>query len=146
MFNTGAADALDFYTTVFKDSEILDKHHYPDGSLLSAVFTLKGLKFLLIGGGPECEFTMASSYMIECEDQAEIDYFWEKLGEDGGQHYPCGWVSDKFGVSWQVVPRVFGEMMSTGTPEQSKAIFEAMMQMTKLELDKLEQAFKGASN
>src|SRR5271154_2063461 len=118
MFSGDAEGPLKFYTSVFKKAEIKTRVNWPDDGLLVARFTLNDLEFLVIGGGPECEFSMATSFMINCGSQEEVDYYWEKLGE-GGEHQQCDWLRDKYGVSWQVVPTKFMELIEAGTKEQT---------------------------
>lgn len=143
MFNQGAKEAVDYYLSVFPNSKLKSEEHWPDGSHLASTFELDGVEFLAISGGPECIFTMASSYMINCDTQEQIDHFWDKLA-DGGETHACGWVTDKFGVIWQVQPAWFGEKMKSGTPAQSQAMFNALMEMVKVDMAKLLQAFESA--
>lgn len=143
MFNKGAKEPVDFYLSIFPGSQLKNEETWPDGSHLASTFELKGVEFLAISGGPECEFTMASSYMINCDTQEEIDHFWEKLA-DGGQTHACGWVTDKFGVIWQVQPSWFGEKMKSGTPAQGQAMFAAMMEMVKIDMAGLLKAYDSA--
>ena len=143
MFNKGAKEAVDYYLSVFPNSTLKGEEHWPDGSHLASTFELDGVEFLAISGGPECVFTMASSYMINCDTQEQIDHYWEKLA-DGGETHACGWVTDKFGVVWQVQPAWFGEKMKSGTPAQSQAMFNALMEMVKVDMAVLLRAFESA--
>ena len=144
-FDGRAEEAMQFYTAVFKDSKAGGVKRYGEhghgatGSVMTAWFSLFGQDFLALNGGPMFQFTPAISLMVNCEDQTEVDHYWEKLSE-GGEKQPCGWLKDKFGVSWQIVPKAMGEMMRTATPAQTEKIMGAMMQMKKIEIDKLKQA------
>lgn len=143
MFNNGAKEPVDFYLSVFKNSKLIHEELWPDGKHLVSTIELNGIEFLAISGGPECAFTMASSYMINCDTQEEIDHYWDKLSE-GGETQACGWLSDKYGVSWQVQPAWFGEKMRTGTPAQGQAMFNALMEMVKVDMEALVQAYESA--
>jgi predicted 3-demethylubiquinone-9 3-methyltransferase (glyoxalase superfamily) len=148
-FDGRAEEAMEFYTRVFKDSKKAGFTRYgdngpgPKGSVMTASFTLFGQDFLALNGGPMFQFTPAISLIVNCDDQAEIDHYWEKLAE-GGETQVCGWLKDKFGVSWQVVPRDLGEMALSGTPEQRGRMMAAMMQMKKLDAAAIRQAFDSA--
>lgn len=143
MFNDGAKAAVDFYLSVFPNSSLKSEELWPDGKHLASTFQLNGVEFLAISGGPECAFTMASSYMANCDTQEEIDHLWEKLSE-GGETHACGWLTDKFGVVWQIQPAWFGEKMKSGSPAQSQAMFNALMEMVKVDMAKLLEAFDSA--
>jgi len=142
-FDNQAEEAAAFYTSVFKESENLGSFRGGDGKVLVATFTLNGLRFMALNGGPEYKFTHATSFMVHCASQAEVDYYWEKL-TDGGEPVQCGWLLDKYGLSWQIVPNRFTELMETGTPEQAGAVMSAMMQMIKFDIAALERAFESA--
>ncbi|MCZ4244486.1 VOC family protein [Pedobacter punctiformis] len=131
-FDGKAKEAADFYCTVFKDSKIT--HDTP----MVVTFELNGSKFMGLNGGPQFKFNEATSFMINCETQQEIDYYWEKLTADGGQESMCGWLKDKFGVSWQIVPSIIAELMSI--PEKAERVMKEVMQMKKLDLDKIKNA------
>jgi predicted 3-demethylubiquinone-9 3-methyltransferase (glyoxalase superfamily) len=147
-FNDNAEEAINFYASVFQDSKIGKMSRYgeagpgPKGSLMTAQFTLNGQEFIALNGGPQFKFTEAVSFVINCDTQKEIDYYWEKLLHAGGQTQACGWLKDKFGLSWQVVPSHLGALMS-GTPEQSSRVMGALMKMVKLDLQTLQDAFDG---
>jgi predicted 3-demethylubiquinone-9 3-methyltransferase (glyoxalase superfamily) len=147
-FDTEGEAAAAFYTGIFKDSSIGRVARYteamPDraGSVITVEFELNGQKFLALNGGPQYKFTPAISLMIPCQDQAEVDYYWSRLS-DGGQEVACGWVTDRYGVSWQVFPTVMGDMMSDPDPEKVRRVTEAMMQMIKLDIAALEKAYAG---
>ncbi|MEQ6118654.1 VOC family protein [Reichenbachiella sp. MALMAid0571] len=127
-FDGKAKSAADFYCSVFKNSKITT-----DSSGV-VIFELNGKKFMGLNGGPKYQFSPATSFVIECETQEEIDFYWEKLGE-GGVHNQCGWLDDKFGVSWQIVPAILGELMSD--PDKAPRVMQAFMQMGKFDIEKL---------
>ena len=145
-FDTEAEDAANFYTSVFPDSRITEVTHYgsagprPEGMVLTVVFELQGQKFAALNGGPDFKPNEAISFEIECESQEEVDSYWDKLAADGGEHGPCGWLKDKFGVSWQVVPTRLGELLSDPDTEKSQRVMAAMLKMGKIEVDELERA------
>jgi len=142
-FDNNAEEAMNFYVSVFNNSKIGTVTRYgdagpgPKGSVLTAAFELEGQKFVALNGGPRFKFTEAISFVINCETQAEIDYFWDKLTSDGGQESMCGWLKDKFGLSWQVVPAEIGSLL---TGEKSNQVMQAIMQMKKIDLSTLRQA------
>jgi predicted 3-demethylubiquinone-9 3-methyltransferase (glyoxalase superfamily) len=149
-FDTQAEEAAEFYLAVFKDSKILSKSHYPDGTekagqVLTVEWELNGQRFIGINGGPQFTFDEAVSFMVECEDQAEIDYYWEKLTADGGEEGPCGWCKDKFGLSWQVAPRGIDSMLGEAGSESAQRAFQAMMKMRKLDIEELRRAAEGVA-
>lgn len=142
-----AEEAMNFYTSLFKNSKIVnvmrsgDAGPGPKGSLLSATIQLDGQEFILLNGGPHFTFAEGISLFVSCETQEEIDKLYEKLSE-GGEKQPCGWVKDKFGVSWQIVPPVLGELLRDKDPEKSKRVMLAMLQMKKLDIKALKQAYE----
>ena len=142
-FDNNAEEAMNFYVSVFNKSKIGTVTRYgdagpgPKGSVLTAAFELEGQKFVALNGGPRFKFTEAISFVINCETQAEIDYFWDKLTSDGGQESMCGWLKDKFGLSWQVAPAEIGLLL---TGEKSNQVMQAIMQMKKIDLSTLRQA------
>jgi predicted 3-demethylubiquinone-9 3-methyltransferase (glyoxalase superfamily) len=148
-FDGRAEEAMEFYTKVFKDSKKAGFTYYGDkgpgtkGKVMTASFTLFGQEFLALNGGPMYQFTPAISLMVNCEDQAEIDYYWDRLAE-GGEHVMCGWLKDKFGVSWQIIPKELGEMMLSGTQAQVDRMMAAVMQMKKLDVAAMRQAYDSA--
>ena len=135
-FDGKAEEAAGFYTSIFKNSRI------ESVSPMSATFQLEGTEFIALNGGPQFKFTEAVSFFVNCETQEEIDYFWEKLSA-GGQKSRCGWLKDRFGVSWQVVPPILGEMLNDEDEEKSKRVMQAMLQMNKLDIKTLKAAYKG---
>ena len=145
-FDTQAEEAANFYVSIFKNSKVTAMTRYgdsgpgPKGSVMTVAFILDGQKFTALNAGPQFPFTEAVSFVVNCETQDEIDYFWEKLSA-GGKKVECGWLKDKFGLSWQIVPTEFFEMISNATPQQSDRVMRALMQMEKLDLAKLKQAY-----
>lgn len=152
-FDKEAEEAANFYTSIFKNSKITSVTRYgksgaevsgmPEGAVMSISFELDGQSFVGINGGPMFKFTEAISLMIECEDQAEIDYFWEKLTADGGAESQCGWLKDKFGLSWQVTPKGFDEMINKGEPEKTERAMKAMFGMKKIDIAEIKKAYSG---
>ena len=147
-FDTEAEEAAKFYTSVFEDSRIVEISHYPEnspgpaGSVMTVEWELNGQRFVGINGGPQFKFDEAVSFSISCEDQDEVDYFWEKLTE-GGEESQCGWLKDKFGLSWQVVPKGMGELFSDSDRERAQRAMQAMLKMRKLDIDELRAAAEG---
>ncbi len=147
-FNYQAEEAVRFYISVFKNSEILDITHYGsegpgvEGAVMTMVFQIEGQKFIALNGGPQFTFSPAISFVVNCETQAEIDYLWEKLSE-GGEKIECGWLRDKYGVSWQIVPTVLGGMLQDNDPVKANSVFQAMLKMKKMDIEKLKQAYEG---
>lgn len=145
-FDGQAEEAVKFYTSLFKDSKIITIARYPDsvpgmgGKVLTAVFELNGQRFMALDGGPQFKFNESISLFINCEDQQEIDYFWNKLTADGGQESRCGWLKDKFGLSWQVVPANMGELMQPKDPAKSGRAAQALMGMSKINIRELAEA------
>jgi predicted 3-demethylubiquinone-9 3-methyltransferase (glyoxalase superfamily) len=153
-FDDQAEDAARFYTAIFKDSKIAAISRYPDagreihgkpaGSVMTVDFELNGQSFTALNGGPIFKFNEAISFQIECEKQEEVDYYWERLGEGGDPNaQQCGWLKDKFGLSWQVVPKGMVEMLNDPDPTKSQRAFKAMLQMKKLDIEALQRAFAG---
>ncbi len=147
-FNTEGEEAANYYTSIFKDSKIGRIGHYteagpgPAGSVLVVEFELNGQKFVALNGGPQFTFNEAISLQIPCEDQAEVDYYWSRLS-DGGQEVACGWLKDRYGLSWQVIPNVLIDMISDPDPEKAKRATEAMLSMTKFDIATLQKAHAG---
>ena len=149
-FKDQAEEAVKLYTSTFKNSRILSTSRYGDagpgakGSLMSANFELDGQEFVALNGGPSFEFSQGMSLMVDCETQDEVDMFWEKLSE-GGSKGRCGWLTDRFGVSWQIVPRVLSELLNDPDPAKASRVMKAMLQMSKIEIAELEQAAEGGT-
>jgi predicted 3-demethylubiquinone-9 3-methyltransferase (glyoxalase superfamily) len=134
-FDGKTEEAARFYTSIFKDSAI------ESISPMSATFRLNGLEFIALNGGPQYKFTEAISFFVRCETQDEIDYYWEGLSA-GGEKGRCGWLKDKFGVSWQVIPPVLGEMLNDEDDAKSQRVMQAMLEMGKIEIQKLKEAYE----
>jgi predicted 3-demethylubiquinone-9 3-methyltransferase (glyoxalase superfamily) len=147
-FNNQAEEAVNFYTSIFPNSRIGAISRYGEegpglkGSVMVVTFQLLGQNFMALNGGPQFAFTPAISFVVNCETQEEVDELWEKLSA-GGRKDRCGWLQDKYGVSWQIVPTALGRLMSSGDPEKSRRVMKALLQMDKLEISRLEEAAKG---
>jgi predicted 3-demethylubiquinone-9 3-methyltransferase (glyoxalase superfamily) len=147
-FDGTAEEAMNFYTAIFKNSRAGNVVRYgdagpgPKGSVMSATFVLQGQEFYALNGGPMFKFTPAISFFVNCETQEEVDDLWEKLSA-GGKKDRCGWLKDKFGLSWQIIPRALGEMLGDKDPEKSKRVMQAMLQMDKIDTKALKQAYEG---
>ena len=135
-----AEEAVNIYVSIFKNSKVLSVNRKPDGNAWTVSFELDGVEYMALNGGPMFKFTEAFSMYVNCEDQAEVDYFWEKLTADGGQESQCGWLKDKFGVSWQVVPPILSKLLGDPDPAKSQRVMQAMCQMKKLDIAGLTQA------
>ena len=148
-FDTQAEEAATYYTSIFRDAKLGNISRYgeggprPAGMVITAEFELNGQRFVALNGGPEYTFTEAISFQIPCADQAEVDYYWEQLTADGGQPGPCGWLKDKFGVSWQVIPAVLGSLLGDPDPDKAARATQAMLSMGKLDIAALERAHAG---
>jgi predicted 3-demethylubiquinone-9 3-methyltransferase (glyoxalase superfamily) len=146
-FDGQAEEAANFYTSIFDNSRILDVARYGEGgpgekgSVMTVSFELEGQKFVGLNGGPHYKFTPAISFYISCQTQDEVDYFWERLLENGGKPSQCGWLSDRFGVSWQVVPDALIEYLQDEDREKAQRVMQAMFQMVKIDINKLEEAY-----
>ena len=149
-FKDQAEEAVKLYTSIFKNSRILSTSRYGDagpgakGSLMSANFELDGQEFVALNGGPSFEFSQGMSLMVDCQNQDEVDMFWEKLSE-GGSKGPCGWLTDRFGVSWQIVPRVLSKLLNDPDKAKGSRVMKAMLQMSKIEIAELERAAEGGT-
>ena len=145
-FDGNAEEAMNFYISIFKNFKVGEVMRYgdagpgPKGSVLTVAFELEGQEFIALNGGPMYQFSPAVSFFVNCDTQEEIDEFWEKLSEDG-QTQQCGWLTDKYGVTWQIVPRVLGGMLQDEDAAKSKRVMQAMLKMTKLDIDLLQQAY-----
>lgn len=140
-FNDEAEEAMNFYTSIFDGSKIVSTTPGPNGTLMSGTFELDGQEFMALNGGPSFGFAQGISLFVDCETQEEVDELWDKLSE-GGEEGPCGWLTDRFGVSWQVIPRALGELLSDEDPEKARRVMEAMLQMSKIEIDGLRKAYE----
>jgi predicted 3-demethylubiquinone-9 3-methyltransferase (glyoxalase superfamily) len=145
-FDDNAEEAIAFYTGIFKDSQVKDVRRYgkggpgPEGAVMTATFFLNGQEFYALNGGPMFKFTEAISLFVKCETQDEIDYYWDKLSA-GGSESRCGWLKDKFGLSWQIVPPILGELLGDKDPKKANNVMQAMLKMGKLDISLLEEAY-----
>ncbi|OLC25078.1 MAG: hypothetical protein AUH37_02835 [Candidatus Nitrososphaera sp. 13_1_40CM_48_12] len=148
-FDDQAEEAVNFYTSIFKNSKILNVTRYgevgpgPKDSVMTVAFQLEGQEFMALNGGPHFKFTEAISFVVKCKTQEEVDDLWEKLSEGGGEKIQCGWLKDKYGVSWQIVPTILGEMISDPNRAKSQRVMEAMLKMKKIEIEGLKRAYAG---
>jgi predicted 3-demethylubiquinone-9 3-methyltransferase (glyoxalase superfamily) len=146
-FNDQAEEAINFYVSIFKNSGIVSVTRYgeggpgPKGAVMTATFQLDGQEFMALNGGPRFKFTEAISFLVNCETQQEVDGLWEKLSE-GGEEGRCGWLKDKYGLSWQIVPTVLGGMLQDKDAEKAKRVMGAMLQMNKIDIKTLKQAYE----
>ncbi len=151
-FDSQGEEAARFYTSIFKDSKVGHVTRYdeaaakaagrPQGSVMTVDFELDGQRYMALNGGPLFKFTEAISLVVNCETQKEVDHFWERLSA-GGQEVQCGWLKDRFGVSWQIVPTILPEMLQDKDPEKAKRVMAAMLKMKKIDIDGLKQAYGG---
>jgi predicted 3-demethylubiquinone-9 3-methyltransferase (glyoxalase superfamily) len=147
-FDGNAEEAMNFYTSIFKNSRIGTIRRYgdagpgPTGSVMSGSFQIEGQEFMALNGGPLFKFTPAISFFVNCETQAEVDELWKKLSE-GGETMQCGWLKDKFGLCWQIIPKALGEMLGDKDPEKSQRVMKAMMKMIKIDVAALKRAYEG---
>jgi len=141
-FDNQAEDAMNFYTAIFKDSQIVSTIPGPDGKLMGGTFILNGQEFMVLNGGPMFSFTPAISLFVKCATQEEVNYYWEKLTA-GGTEEPCGWLKDKFGLSWQIIPNALGELIGHPDRENAGRALQAMLQMKKIDIAALQAAFDG---
>jgi predicted 3-demethylubiquinone-9 3-methyltransferase (glyoxalase superfamily) len=154
-FDHEAEEAAKFYTSIFKNSKIgrilrygeeaakISSTGRPAGSVLTIEFEIEGQKFVALNGGPQFKFNESVSFVVNCEAQEEVDYFWEKLTADGGEESQCGWLKDKFGLSWQVTPNVLIDMLHDKDSEKAERVMKSMLQMQKIDIEKLKAAYGG---
>ena len=147
-FDGNAEEAMNFYTSTFKNSQIGNVQRYgdagpgPKGSVMSGTFEIEGQEFMALNGGPLFKFTPAISFFVNCETQTEVDELWKKLSA-GGETMQCGWLKDKFGLCWQIIPKALGEMLGDKDPEKSQRVMKAMMKMIKIDVEGLKRAYDG---
>lgn len=145
-FNNQAEEAMNFYVSIFKNASVLSVNRYgkgapmPEGTVLTASFELDGQPFVALNGGPMYKFSPATSFVVNCENQAEVDYYWDKLSA-GGKPNQCAWLNDKFGVSWQIVPKQLGQLLSDPDPIKAGRVMQAMMQMRKIDIAGLQRTY-----
>ena len=142
-FDTQAEEAMNFYVSLFKNSKVLGVSRGPDGKAFNVSFELDGQEFLGLNAGPQFKFNEAVSMFVNCEDQTEVDHFWNALTADGGEESMCGWCKDKFGLWWQIVPKQLGELMGDPNPEKSGRVMQAMLKMKKIIVADLQKAHAG---
>ncbi|HWS18289.1 MAG TPA: VOC family protein [Candidatus Elarobacter sp.] len=144
-----AEEAVNFYVSIFKNSKVVSMARYgdagpgPKGSVMTAAFQLEGQDFVALNGGPQYKFTPAISFVVNCETQEEVDNLWEKLSA-GGRKDRCAWLTDKFGVSWQIVPTILSQLLGDKDPEKAKRVMQAMLQMDRIDISLLQKAYDGA--
>ena len=149
-FDDKAEEAMHFYTSIFKNSKVGEVRRYgdagpgPKGSVMSATFVLEGQEFMALNGGPHFKFTPAISLFVNCETQQEVDELWGKLSA-GGRIDRCGWLQDKYGLSWQIIPKALGEMLGDKDPAKSQRVMKAMLQMDKIDVKRLKEAYEKAA-
>ena len=148
-FDNQAEEAMNFYVSLFDNSKIVNVSRYgegapvPAGTVMSATFKLDGQTVQALNGGPQFKFNEAISFFVSCENQAEVDKYWNALTANGGEEGPCGWLKDKFGLSWQIVPKALGEMLGDPDPDKSRRTMEAMLKMKKIDVLTLQKAYNG---
>jgi predicted 3-demethylubiquinone-9 3-methyltransferase (glyoxalase superfamily) len=148
-FDHEAEEAMNFYVSIFKNSKIISLTRYgeggpgPAGEVMTGTFQLEGQEFMALNGGPDHQFTEAISFFVDCKTQEEVDELWSRLTA-GGEEGPCGWLKDKFGVSWQIIPTVLGELLGDPDPVKSQRVMQAMLQMKKIDIKALQEAYEQA--
>lgn len=148
-FDDQAEEAVNFYTSLFQDAKVLEVSRYgeagpgPAGEVMVINFQLAGQEFIALNGGPQFKFNEAISLVVNCESQAEVDRLWEELTADGGEESMCGWLKDKYGLSWQIVPTALGKLASDSDPVKAQRVIQAMLQMRKLDIAELQKAYEG---
>ena len=148
-FDNNAEEAMNFYVSIFKDSKIIEVARYgdagpgPKGTVMTGTFQLEGQQFMALNGGPHFKFTEAISLFVNCETQQEVDDLWNKLCAGGGAPSQCGWLKDKFGLSWQIIPSILGKLLGDKDPAKSKRVMEAMLKMIKIDINALKKAYEG---
>lgn len=142
-FDTEAEEAMNLYVSIFKNSKVLGVTPGPNGTAMSVNFELEGQEFIGLNAGPQFKFNEAISFLVSCSSQAEVDELWEKLTADGGEEGNCGWLKDKYGLSWQIIPTALNEMLSDPDPEKAGRAMQAMLKMNKIGIQDLKQAYEG---
>jgi len=147
-FDNNAEEAMRFYTSIFKNSKLGEIRRHgeagpgPKGSVMTGTFTIEGQEFMVLNGGPTYKFSPAISFFVSCDTQGELDELWEKLSA-GGAEVQCGWIRDKFGVSWQIIPKALGELLGDKDPQKSQRVMKAMLKMVKIDVEGLQRAYEG---
>lgn len=143
-FDTQAEEAMNYYVSIFKNSKVLEvQRQGPDGPVFSVSFELDGQEFIGLNAGPRFKFNESISFLVNCENQKEVDEYWNKLIADGGEESMCGWCKDKFGLWWQIIPKQLGELMGDPDPEKSQRVMQAMLKMQKISVADLQKAYDG---
>ena len=148
-FDNNAEEAANFYVSVFKNSKVLNIARYsevgpgPKGTVMTVEFELDGQEFVALNGGPQFKFTEAVSFVVNCDTQEEVDYYWERLSE-GGEKSRCGWLRDKFGLGWQVTPTILGKLLADKDQEKANRVMQTMLKMDKLDIEPLQRAYEGS--
>lgn len=142
-FDTQAEEAMNFYVSIFKHSRVLSVTPGPNGFAQSVSFELEGQEFIGLNAGPHFKFNEAISFFVNCETQAEVDELWDKLTAGGGEESMCGWLKDKYGLSWQIVPTALGQMLNDPDPEKAGRVMQAMLKMNKIDIPALQEAYDG---
>ena len=147
-FNDKAEEAMNYYVSIFPNSKVVEVRRYgaegpgPKGSVMTATFELDGQTFHALNGGPQYQFTPAISFFVNCDSQRDVDTLWEKLSA-GGEKQPCGWLKDRYGLSWQIIPTILGKLMGDKDPQKAGRVMKAMLQMTKIDIKQIEKAYAG---
>lgn len=142
-FDDQAEEAMNFYTSIFKNSKVLGVTPGPHGKAMSVNFELEGQELIGLNAGPQFKFNEAISFFVRCNTQEEVDELWEKLTAEGGEESMCGWLKDKYGLSWQIIPNALGEMLSDSDPAKAQRVMQAMLQMRKIDIADLRRAYEG---
>lgn len=143
-FDDNAEEAMNLYTSIFKNSKVHSISPGPNGNMMSATFELEGQQFMVLNAGPQFKFNESVSFFVNCETQEEVDYYWNALTANGGEEGNCGWLKDKFGLSWQIIPKLLGELMGDPNPAKAQAATQAMLQMNKIDCAALQAAYDKA--
>jgi predicted 3-demethylubiquinone-9 3-methyltransferase (glyoxalase superfamily) len=149
-FDNNAEEAINFYTSIFKNAKVVSKSYWaeggpvPKGTLMTATVQLEGQEFMVLNAGPVFKFTEAISFFVKCETQEEVDQYWTKLTSGGGQESQCGWLKDKYGLSWQIIPNALGELMGDKDAKKANNVMQAMLKMKKIDIKKLKEAYDRA--
>ena len=141
-FDDQAEEAMNFYVSVFKNSKVLSVTPGPNGKAFSVTFELERQRFMGLNAGPQFKFNEAISFFVDCKTQEEVDELWEKLTADGGEESMCGWLKDKYGLSWQIIPSALGELLGDPDPVKAQRVMQAMLQMRKIDIEGLKQAYE----
>jgi predicted 3-demethylubiquinone-9 3-methyltransferase (glyoxalase superfamily) len=142
-FDNQAEEAMNLYVSIFKNSKVLSVTPGPNGIAQSVNFELEGQEFIGLNAGPQFKFNEAISFLVDCKTQAEVDELWDKLTADGGEESMCGWLKDKFGLSWQIIPTTLGQLLNDPDPEKAGRVMQAMLKMNKIDIQALQQAYNG---